>query len=81
MEKERTLCCADGTMVGNCQWRGGRGLGMPCFSGCEIDETELIQSTCYRLDMKSGELDCLGTLMLVFAALPSQLLLVGSVPK
>jgi chitinase len=60
MEKDWTLCCADGTMVGNCQWRGGRGLGMPCFSGCEIDETELIQSTRYLLDMKSGELDCSG---------------------
>ncbi|KAJ5975195.1 hypothetical protein N7481_008902 [Penicillium waksmanii] len=33
---------------------------MPCFSGCEINETELIQSSRYRLDIKSGKLDCSG---------------------
>lgn len=56
----RSLCCADGTMLGTCQWRGGSGLGMPCFSGCQVQETELIQSTRYRLNKASGEFDCAG---------------------
>ncbi|KAJ5098775.1 hypothetical protein N7532_005776 [Penicillium argentinense] len=56
----RILCCSDGTTLGTCQWRGYSGLGMPCFSGCQIQETELIQSTRYRISKSSWEYDCAG---------------------
>ena len=32
--KYRSVCCDDGTTMGKCQWRGYRGAGMSCISGC-----------------------------------------------
>ncbi|KFZ22959.1 hypothetical protein V502_02560 [Pseudogymnoascus sp. VKM F-4520 (FW-2644)] len=41
----RNLCCNDGTTMGKCQWRGYRGVGLSCISGCATDETELVTDT------------------------------------
>ncbi|KAH9206557.1 hypothetical protein DL95DRAFT_375269 [Leptodontidium sp. 2 PMI_412] len=41
----RTLCCNDGTTTGTCQWRGYRGVGLSCISGCADGETELVTDT------------------------------------
>ncbi|KAI0888397.1 glycosyl hydrolases family 18-domain-containing protein [Annulohypoxylon maeteangense] len=41
----RNLCCNDGTTMGKCQWRGYRGVGLSCISGCADDETELVTDT------------------------------------
>ncbi|KAI2464656.1 glycosyl hydrolases family 18-domain-containing protein [Annulohypoxylon bovei var. microspora] len=41
----RNLCCNDGTTMGKCQWRGYRGIGLSCISGCADGETELVTDT------------------------------------
>jgi len=41
----RRLCCAKGTNMGKCRWRGYRGLGLSCTGGCAKDETEITQNT------------------------------------
>ncbi|KAK0100840.1 hypothetical protein ONS95_007287 [Cadophora gregata] len=41
----RTLCCNDGTTTGTCQWRGYRGVGLSCISGCADGESELVTDT------------------------------------
>lgn len=41
----RTLCCDDGTDMGQCQWRGYRGAGLSCLGGCADGETELVKDT------------------------------------
>ncbi|KAI1203503.1 hypothetical protein F5X97DRAFT_330179 [Nemania serpens] len=41
----RNLCCNDGTTMGKCQWRGYRGVGLSCISGCAEGETELVTDT------------------------------------
>ena len=41
----QTLCCLDGTQTGKCEWRGWRGVGLPCISGCKDGETEVTQNT------------------------------------
>ena len=41
----QTLCCLDGTQTGKCQWRGWKGVGLPCVSGCKDGETEVSQNT------------------------------------
>ena len=41
----QTLCCLDGTQTGKCQWRGWKGVGLPCVSGCKDGETEVTQNT------------------------------------
>ncbi|KZF23992.1 glycoside hydrolase family 18 protein [Xylona heveae TC161] len=56
----RTLCCDDGTFMGTCQWRGYRGLGLSCISGCADGETEVVKDTNYH--DKSGDRTCTGGL-------------------
>ncbi|CAN9115600.1 unnamed protein product [Alternaria alternata] len=41
----RRLCCAKGTTMGKCRWRGFRGIGLSCTGGCAKDETEITQNT------------------------------------
>ncbi|KAI9650603.1 hypothetical protein NHQ30_000621 [Ciborinia camelliae] len=40
-----TLCCASGTTMGTCTWRGWRGQGLPCSGGCNSGETRVAQNT------------------------------------
>ncbi|KAK3692975.1 family 18 glycosyl hydrolase [Podospora appendiculata] len=56
----RKLCCADGTTMGKCQWRGFRGAGMSCISGCEDGETEIVKDT--NNHVKKKDQDCTGGL-------------------
>lgn len=56
----RTLCCDDGTLVGKCQWRGYRGSGLSCLSGCASGETEIITDSSNHGD--SGDQTCTGGL-------------------
>lgn len=44
-DKVETLCCADGTTMGTCTWRGWRGQGLPCSGGCNSGETLVAQNT------------------------------------
>jgi chitinase len=46
--KYRNLCCDDGTLMGLCQWRGYRGVGLSCISGCNSGETENFQDTNHK---------------------------------
>ncbi|KAK7991331.1 hypothetical protein PG988_000125 [Apiospora saccharicola] len=46
----RRLCCAKGTIMGVCRWRGYRGLGLVCSGGCAEDETEITQNTNHHSD-------------------------------
>lgn len=39
------LCCASGTRLGTCTWRGWRGQGLPCSGGCNSGETLIAQNT------------------------------------
>ncbi|KAF2649566.1 glycoside hydrolase family 18 protein, partial [Lophiostoma macrostomum CBS 122681] len=41
----RNLCCASGTTMGKCQWRGYRGVGLSCMGGCDNAETEIVKDT------------------------------------
>lgn len=41
----QTLCCNDGTTMGKCAWRGFRGVGLPCTSGCASGQTEVVKNT------------------------------------
>ncbi|KAL5120409.1 hypothetical protein ACEQ8H_001699 [Pleosporales sp. CAS-2024a] len=41
----RNLCCADGTKMGTCQWRGYRGMGLSCMGGCADGERKIVQSS------------------------------------
>ncbi|KAI0437933.1 family 18 glycosyl hydrolase [Xylaria telfairii] len=54
----RSLCCADGTRMGTCQWRGYRGAGLSCMGGCDDGETEITQNT--NSHGKSGDHTCTG---------------------
>ncbi|KAI1382677.1 family 18 glycosyl hydrolase [Hypoxylon trugodes] len=54
----RSLCCADGTRMGTCQWRGYRGVGLSCMGGCDDGETEVVQDT--NSHQKSGDRTCTG---------------------
>lgn len=56
----RTLCCDDGTFMGKCQWRGYRGAGLSCLSGCADGETEIITDT--NNHGKGGDQTCTGGL-------------------
>ena len=51
----QTLCCLDGTQTGKCQWRGWRGVGLPCISGCKDGETEVTQNTNNHDSKKKSE--------------------------
>ncbi|KAJ8124820.1 hypothetical protein O1611_g8820 [Lasiodiplodia mahajangana] len=46
----RRLCCAKGTIMGVCKWRGYRGLGLVCSGGCAEGETEITQNTNHHSD-------------------------------
>ena len=54
----RSLCCDDKTQVGSCTWRGYRGAGLSCTSGCAAGETELTSNT--NQHSKKGDKDCHG---------------------
>lgn len=56
----RSLCCDDKTQVGKCTWRGYRGAGLSCTSGCASGETELTTNTNQHTD--KGDKDCHGGL-------------------
>lgn len=57
----QTLCCLDGTQTGKCQWRGWKGVGLPCVSGCKDGETEVSQNT-NNHDSKKESQTCNGGL-------------------
>lgn len=57
-KKYRSLCCDDKTQVGTCTWRGYRGKGLSCTSGCDTGETELTTNT--NQHTKKGDKDCHG---------------------
>lgn len=59
--KYRNLCCPDGTTMGTCQWRGWRGQGLSCISGCDDGETELTTDTNSH-ESKKTDKDCTGGL-------------------
>lgn len=59
--KYRTVCCDDGTTMGKCQWRGYRGAGLSCISGCADGETEVTTNT-NNHDKKHGDRTCNGGL-------------------
>ncbi|KAI0546598.1 hypothetical protein F4679DRAFT_409115 [Xylaria curta] len=46
----RRLCCAKGTIMGVCKWRGYRGIGLVCSGGCAEGETEITQNTNHHSD-------------------------------
>ena len=56
--KYRPLCCDHGTTMGNCHWRGFRGAGLSCISGCPIGETEV--TTNKNSHGKEGDRTCNG---------------------
>lgn len=58
--KYRNLCCDDGTTMGTCQWRGYRGVGLSCISGCADGETEVVQDTNHK--EKKSDQTCSGGL-------------------
>ncbi|KAJ5528068.1 glycoside hydrolase [Penicillium frequentans] len=51
-----TLCCASGTKLGTCTWRGWRGVGLPCSGGCNSGETVIAQNTNHH-DTVNGKLE------------------------
>lgn len=53
------LCCADGTRMGTCQWRGYRGVALSCMGGCDDGETEVVQDT-NSFDKTNGDRTCTG---------------------
>lgn len=57
----RTWCCNDGTFLGQCQYRGYRGVGLSCIKGCAEGETELFTDTNSH-DAKHGDTNCNGGL-------------------
>lgn len=56
----RNLCCASGTTMGKCQWRGFRGKGLSCMGGCADGETDVVQDT--NNHEKKKDQDCAGGL-------------------
>ncbi|OCL06227.1 glycoside hydrolase family 18 protein, partial [Glonium stellatum] len=54
----RNLCCDHGTTMGTCQWRGYRGVGLSCISGCADGETEVSTNT--NNHDKHGDQSCTG---------------------
>lgn len=53
-----TLCCDNGTLIGSCQWRGFRGVGLSCINGCDDGETEVVTGTNHRNN--NGDQKCTG---------------------
>jgi len=56
--KYQPLCCDHGTSMGKCQWRGFRGAGLSCISGCADGETEV--TTNKNNHGKKGDQTCNG---------------------
>ena len=56
--KYQPLCCDHGTTLGKCQWRGFRGAGLSCISGCADGETEI--TTNKNNHGKKGDQTCNG---------------------
>ncbi|KAI4204800.1 MAG: hypothetical protein LQ350_000866 [Teloschistes chrysophthalmus] len=56
--KHQPLCCDHGTTMGKCQWRGFRGAGLSCISGCADGETEV--TTNKNNHGKKGDQTCNG---------------------
>ena len=52
--KYRSVCCDAGTTMGKCQWRGYRGAGLSCMSGCADGETE-VTTNINNHDKKKGD--------------------------
>ncbi|KAF2222118.1 hypothetical protein BDZ85DRAFT_239225 [Elsinoe ampelina] len=46
----RRLCCSKGSTMGECRWRGFRGLGLSCLGGCAEGEIQISQNTNHRSD-------------------------------
>lgn len=57
--KYRPLCCDSGTTLGQCQWRGFRGVGLSCMGGCGDGETQVAANT-NNHDKKKGDQTCNG---------------------
>lgn len=55
-----SLCCPSGTTMGQCTWRGWRGVGLSCNSGCADGETEVAKNT-NHIDKKENQ-SCSGGL-------------------
>ena len=58
--KYKSLCCDAGTVMGTCQWRGFKGVGLPCTKGCAEGETEVSTNT--NNHHKKGDQTCNGGL-------------------
>lgn len=59
-KKYRSLCCDNKAQVDTCSWRGYRGSGLSCTSGCASGETEMTTNT--NQHTKKGDKDCHGGL-------------------
>lgn len=59
-DEHESLCCPNGATMGTCQWRGFRGVGLPCNSGCSDGETEVAKNT-NHIDKKLDQ-SCAGGL-------------------
>ncbi|KAI4172482.1 MAG: hypothetical protein LQ343_003572 [Gyalolechia ehrenbergii] len=57
--KYQAVCCDHGTTMGKCQWRGFRGAGLSCISGCAYGETEVTTNK-NNHDGKKGDQTCNG---------------------
>lgn len=59
-----SLCCASGTTLGTCTWRGWRGVGLPCSGSCYSNETLIAQNTNHHdtVDGKTQDQTCNGGL-------------------
>lgn len=55
----QSVCCDYGTTMGKCQWRGFRGAGLSCISGCADGETE-VTTNINNHDSKKGDQTCNG---------------------
>ena len=49
-QEHESLCCPKATTMGQCQWRGWRGVGLSCNSGCLDGETEVGKNTNHITD-------------------------------
>ncbi|CAK7209923.1 hypothetical protein SBRCBS47491_000609 [Sporothrix bragantina] len=56
----RSLCCDNKAEVDQCSWRGYRGSGLSCTSGCASGETEMVTNT--NQYTNKGDKNCHGGL-------------------
>lgn len=63
-DEYETLCCASGTTMGTCTWRGWRGQGLACSGGCLSSETLVAQNTNHHdtVNGKTEDYTCTGGL-------------------